>query len=229
MGSHLCCLSKCSCSNPSVCSKNFRSIGILYLINDKIQIFLETLMQQALEKSAQVYLEILKKSHAETRTLVSDMHNFDEKTIAPLLGFPALASIIDRSIEDLYIPYLGENRYFNAEKAWLTENYELQLSDFRRALNMKGIKIGKSKNNDKTTESGSIAVSNLFSTVASTVNTMTLELNKLSSNPSNDMTPQQMLELEKHLNPNLEVATNCIKVTHLSFERAKELCRPADL
>ncbi|KAJ3356337.1 Exocyst complex component 5 [Kappamyces sp. JEL0680] len=199
-----------------------------------VQNFLETLMQEALEKSAQVYLEILTQSHRETAILVSDMHSFDENVIAPLLGSQALTLILDRSLEDLYVPYVSEERYFQAEFAWLKENFELYLSKFLEAaelLNSSGKKNQRGK--PHSTHSpvakdpiSSMVVSNLFSTVTTTVNTMTSDLkqhlNTAAPSPN-------LVDREADLVPTLDIAIRCVKCTYQSFERAKELCKPQEV
>jgi hypothetical protein len=197
-----------------------------------VQIFLEVLMQEALEKSAQVYLEVLTQSHRETAELVSDVHNFDEKSIASLLGTQALSSILDRSLEDLYVPYVDGQRYVNAEMAWLKENFEIELSKFTQALVCKSINIKEQMGSKKSSRgnakepAASIVVSNLFSTVTTTVNTLTADLKQsLGAHATN--IPKQ--EIEQHLTPSLQVATRCIKCISQSFERAKELCRNQEL
>lgn len=187
-------------------------------------------MQEGLGRSAQVYLDLLCQSHYETSLLVSDMHNFDTTVIVNSSGSPALASMLDRSMEDLYIPYIGEQRYLSVEKQWLIENFEMNLSKFNEALQyVPSRKKGKRGSIilPGTSKDASMVVSNLFSTVATTVNTMTSELKQHYVAGQDQV--KQMPDYERYLVPSLDVATLCVQVTHISLERTKELVRPADL
>lgn len=90
-------------------------------------------MSEAAEVSNHTYLDALAQSHRETAELVSDMHNFDDTVIKPLLGHQTLTSILDRSIEDLFVPYVDESKYIKKEVAWLTENLLVHLDPFNQA------------------------------------------------------------------------------------------------
>lgn len=87
-------------------------------------------MSDALHLSKETYLIVLADSHKETATLVSDLHNFDDTVIAPLVGSSVLSSILDRSFEDLYVPYVDDERYVTVEKDWLKQKYESEMKGY---------------------------------------------------------------------------------------------------
>ena len=98
-----------------------------------IQNFIEVLMQESQAISMQLYLEVLSHVHKETANLVADIHGFDINVICPLLGAPALASILDRSIEDLFVPYVDESRYVTTDEDWMRAGFKAEMAQFLEA------------------------------------------------------------------------------------------------
>ena len=98
-----------------------------------IQNFIEVLMEESQSISMQLYLEVLAHIHRETALLVADIHEFDINVISPLLGAPALTTILDRSIEDLFVPYVDENRYVNADEEWMRSGFKTEIAAFIEA------------------------------------------------------------------------------------------------
>lgn len=115
-------------------SINVIQVFVQRIFAQSIQNFIEVLMQEALEISPQIYLEILTHAHNETYELVVDMHHFDEVVISPLVGARALTVILDRSFEDLFVPYIDEERYITAESKWLVESFKIEMNSFSEAL-----------------------------------------------------------------------------------------------
>lgn len=88
------------------------------------------MIEEAQQISKEVYLNILCETHYETSILVSELHKFDEQYISPFSGAPVLTTILDRSFEDLYVPYLDEERYIQIETEWLLQQFQLYLGPF---------------------------------------------------------------------------------------------------
>ncbi|KAJ3313826.1 Exocyst complex component 5 [Boothiomyces sp. JEL0838] len=182
---------------------NVIQVFVQRIFAQSIQNFLEVLMQEASFKSSQIYLEVLTKSHKETSDLVSDLRNFDETYILPLTGTLALGSILDRSFEDLYIPYINDEKYMKIEKSWLVETFNAAMESFDGKM-------------VSTPKESSVFVSSLISTVT----TMTSEIKQQLATPTSNVPPP--LDESKPL-PAISICLKCIESNLMSMERAKEL------
>ncbi|KAI8893209.1 exocyst complex component Sec10-like protein [Globomyces pollinis-pini] len=164
-----------------------------------IQNFLETILEDSQRKSSEIYLELIVLTHKETSALVSDMHRFDEDVIALLIGNRALTSILNRSFEDLYVPYLQDQKYVIAETAWLTEKLEMELHTFLEAAKTSGVKP--------------------LSVIQKEVNIFSALLGTKPANANEvDIIPL----------PTLNTVVNCIRHHTLSFERVVEMLNGKD-
>jgi exocyst complex component 5 len=195
----------------------------------QIQNFLEALMEDAQIISKEMYLEVLAESHKETSSLVTELHKFDDTIISPLIGSSVLSSILDRSFEDLYVPYVDDGRYQSAEQAWLQEIFVVELAPFHEAVNQFQSSKGKSSPRRMPSPNkehpGILTVSNLFSQVTTTMTNMAVELK--SVNMTTQYAGGDVKSLDSVLS--LDNSIRCIKAAHASTERAKELCRPSEM
>ncbi|KAJ3262614.1 Exocyst complex component 5 [Boothiomyces macroporosus] len=188
---------------------NVIQVFVQRIFAQSIQNFLEVLMQEASFKSSQIYLQVLTKSHKETSDLVSDLRNFDETYILPLTGTLALGSILDRSFEDLYIPYINDEKYMKIEKSWLVETFNAAMESFDGKMVFcfnKGICSKKKE--------------------CSTVTTMTSEIKQQLATPTSNVPPP--LDESKPL-PTISICLKCIESNLMSMERAKELFHETEL
>ncbi|KAJ3272112.1 Exocyst complex component 5 [Terramyces sp. JEL0728] len=204
---------------------NVIQVFVQRIFAQSIQNFLEVLMQEASFKSSQIYLEVLTRSHKETSDLVADLHLFDENYILPLTGSLALANILDRSFEDLYIPYVNDEKYMKTEKSWLNESFSIAMEDFEAKLeNIQKAKVqGKPNGKQPSTPKDS----NIFvSSLINTVTTMTSELKQQLATPASNLTPT--IDDSKPI-PTVATCLKCIESNLTSMERAKELFDDTEL
>jgi exocyst complex component 5 len=99
-----------------------------------IQNFLENLLSNAAQKSPEEFLDALFVAHTETAKLVADLHKMDETIISSAIGAASLTSIINRSFEDLFVPYVDNERYIKAERACMVSQFQEHLKVFNGFL-----------------------------------------------------------------------------------------------
>ncbi|KAJ3124738.1 Exocyst complex component 5 [Nowakowskiella sp. JEL0407] len=105
-----------------------------------IQIHLEAILSAAENISNIYYLQALCSSHAVIRSLVQDLHKFDDTVIAAKsagsqggssTSGTVLGVILDRCFDDLYVPYTEGNRYIDVEVKFLKDGFENFLVTFK--------------------------------------------------------------------------------------------------
>ncbi|KAI8919589.1 exocyst complex component Sec10-domain-containing protein [Entophlyctis helioformis] len=109
-------------------SASVMQVFVQRIFAQSIQNFLERLLERARSDSLLLYLQTLALSHAATAHLVADIHRFDEKTIASMLGAPVLSGLVNRCFDDLFVPYLDNSRYIELEQQWLLETLQACLA-----------------------------------------------------------------------------------------------------
>ncbi|KAJ1552990.1 Exocyst complex component 5, partial [Nowakowskiella sp. JEL0078] len=79
------------------------------------------------------YLEALFSSHFVINKLVRDLHKIDETMMVPKSPTqqPVLAFILDRSFDDLFVPYTEGDRYIDIEKRYLNTTFTHALAPFK--------------------------------------------------------------------------------------------------
>ncbi|KAH6564177.1 hypothetical protein BASA50_006867 [Batrachochytrium salamandrivorans] len=209
-----------------------------------IQGFLEGLLERAREDSLLSFLQALTQSHLETAKLVSNIHRFDETTISKALGTTALSSLLNRCFEDLFVPYLENDRYIDLELSWLLEALREYLRTVQEnvALRTKGQTHYRktpsrsqqsSPIKDASTPLSSTAVmSSILSTVTTTMNTMTTIRNDIGTQFSS--TPQSAVSLNilsGHVSwiPTVQDAAKCFAAYSQCLRRCKELSQIENL
>ena len=90
-------------------------------------------MADGLMADKEVHLKVLAESHKETASLVANLHQFDDTVIASLIGNSVLGAILDRSFEDLFVPYVDDERYQIFEQEWLVYVFESETRQFSEA------------------------------------------------------------------------------------------------
>jgi hypothetical protein len=81
------------------------------------------------------YLECLAGAHAETSKLVADLHHLDETVISSsAAGSGPLESLVNRAFEDLFVPYVDDDRYIETERDWMIHQFNNHLSVFYQFL-----------------------------------------------------------------------------------------------
>ena len=104
------------------------------IFDQSIQNFLEILLNAQLAKSPLSYLVALSIAHTETANLVKDLCEFDKRDIASAEGAVSLSSIIARSFEDLFVPYIDNERYITSERECLAAAFKTHLEAFNLFL-----------------------------------------------------------------------------------------------
>ncbi|KAJ3045432.1 Exocyst complex component 5 [Rhizophlyctis rosea] len=97
-----------------------------------VQTRIETTLSNAQSHytSSLPYLRKLAACYAATAELVADLHKLDEKLVASNLGAPALTGILNRSFEDLFVPYVEGDRYIEVEQENMVERFRSCLRVF---------------------------------------------------------------------------------------------------
>ncbi|KAJ8330382.1 hypothetical protein BDV3_003129 [Batrachochytrium dendrobatidis] len=209
-----------------------------------IQNYLEGLLERARNDSPVSFLQALAHSHAATAKLVTDLHRFDEKVISKALGSPALSSLLNRSFEDLFVPYLENSRYIDMELTWLSEKLQNNLGALQSSLFIKTKTmfhhrkaLSRSQQSSPTKETATPLTSNavmssIMLTVAntmSTVSAMSSELGtQLSGSPLGQNFPATP-SADGCWVPTVKDATKCFSVYMQSVHRSKELAQMTDL
>ena len=108
----------------------------------QIQQYLEQLLNRADRLSSLSFLRILKVSHAQTAALVDVLKSYDlsqiwsksaEATRAAAQGpSAAISTMLDSSMDDLFVQYTEGLRYMEKETRCLAELYMLNLYPFSR-------------------------------------------------------------------------------------------------
>ena len=96
----------------------------------QVQTRIENTLQKAQDRSSLAYLRKLSACHAATAQLVADLHKLDDSAIAQNLGGPALTGILNRSFEDLFVPYVEGDRYIEVEEQCLVDRFKSCLHVF---------------------------------------------------------------------------------------------------
>jgi hypothetical protein len=114
----------------------------------QIQQYLEQLLRKAAQLSSLSFLRMLKASHAQTSALVDVLKSYDlskmaaksaEANRAALLAGAAaqgssvaISTMLDSSMDELFVPYTEGSRYLEKETKCLAELYMLNLYLFSR-------------------------------------------------------------------------------------------------
>ena len=117
---------------------------ILTLIAPHLQIqqYLEQLLNKAERLSSLSFLRMLKVSHAQTAALVDVLKTYDLSQIpsksteanraAAQGSSAAISTMLDASMDDLFVQYMEGSRYMEKETKCLAELYMLNLYPFSR-------------------------------------------------------------------------------------------------
>jgi hypothetical protein len=187
------------------------------------------LLEDAQQISKEVFLQVLAESHRETAKLVSELHEFDTSVIAASTGSFALAGMLDRCFEDLYVPYVDDGRYQSIERWWLQSVIDSEMQQFNETVDQyqatKGKGLSRKMSSPTKDNPTGLTVSALFSQVTTTMTNMAVELKNV--NLAQGSASQDIKHIDAVLT--VDTALRCIKAAHSSVERAKELCRPSEL
>lgn len=141
--------------NPSVVIQIFlqrifaQSVCILKLLGLtlsilplQIQQYLEQLLNHAAQLSSLAFLRMLKVSHAQTAALVDVLKSYDLSQMssrsadankaAAQSSSVAISTMLDASMDELFVPYMEGSRYLEKETKCLAELYMLNLYPFSR-------------------------------------------------------------------------------------------------
>ncbi|KAI8911500.1 exocyst complex component Sec10-like protein [Gorgonomyces haynaldii] len=201
-----------------------------------IQNFLEIILQQVPQDRKLDFLESLEIAHSETFKLVSDLHKFDETKVTSDMGSSSLTLIINRSFEDLFVPYIDGDRYISTEREWMQENFQICLEPFNAFLQyrQKALKkFGKSAQLSsplKTTPpAGNVMMASMFNTLQTTMNTVSQMSAELSNQLNAPVTPiSNPMDPDANGCPTFQTASKMIEYNAMSINRAKQLSHPQD-
>jgi exocyst complex component 5 len=114
----------------------------------QIQQYLEQLLNKAAQLSSLSFLRMLKVSHAQTAALVDVLKSYDLSQIASRSSESnraslsagaaaqgssvAISTMLDSSMDELFVPYMEGSRYLERETKCLAELYMLNLYPFSR-------------------------------------------------------------------------------------------------
>ncbi|KAJ3021108.1 Exocyst complex component 5 [Thoreauomyces humboldtii] len=96
-----------------------------------IQTQLESVLRCGDEVSVLEYLRALSMAHSTILSLANDLHKLDEDVVAGNSGKPALTAIINRSFDDLFVPYIEGGKYIETEKECLANVFTECLATFQ--------------------------------------------------------------------------------------------------
>eukprot|EP00842_Homolaphlyctis_polyrhiza_P005298 jgi/Hompol1/576/HPOL_004168-RA len=209
--------------------------------DNQIQNFIEGLMQRAEEHSNLAFVQVLAQTHSSTARLVANIHRFDETVIAAALGSLALTSMVNRCFDDLFVPYLENDRYVKLETAWLLDTL-CEILPQQTQNNSKTKSSGRGKTGSRSNASSpvkdaaangissSAVVSSFMSSVVTTMSTVSA----MGAELSQQITGQQQANSagvlqEVSMMPTIEDAVKCFNAHSQSLRRCKELCQSIDL
>ena len=89
---------------------------------------MESLLKEASGISKETYLNALAASHRQTTMMVDDLHQFDEDFVRPVVGEPVLFALLERNLEDLFVPFIDNSEYINIELDWLKTYLEKEIT-----------------------------------------------------------------------------------------------------
>ena len=108
----------------------------------QIQQYLEQLLNKASQLSPLAFLRMLKVSHAQTAALVDVLKSYDLSQMssrsadanraAAQSSSVAISTMLDASMDELFVPYTEGSRYLEKETKCLAELYMLNLYPFSR-------------------------------------------------------------------------------------------------
>jgi len=114
----------------------------LSIISFQIQQYLEQLLNKAAQLSPLAFLRMLKVSHAQAAALVDVLKSYDLSQMttrstdanrgAAQSSSVAISTMLDASMDELFVPYIEGSRYLEKETKCLTELYMLNLYPFSR-------------------------------------------------------------------------------------------------
>ena len=115
---------------------------ILSILPLQIQQYLEQLLNKAAQLSPLAFLRMLKVSYAQTAALVDVLKSYDLSQMssrsadanrtAAQSSSVAISTMLDASMDELFVPYMEGSRYLEKETKCLTELYMLNLYPFSR-------------------------------------------------------------------------------------------------
>ncbi|KAJ3382348.1 Exocyst complex component 5 [Lobulomyces angularis] len=185
-----------------------------------VQTMIENLLLQAEKHSPITYLQVLASTHKATQNLILDLHHFDEEVIAFQVGAPVLTQILDRSFEDLFVPYLDGDKYINLEAKLFLTIYEQVLNPYQnfmlkrsKLLAKKGIKTKAflgNLNASGSVLSNDVAIPSGFSSMSQVLSKLMGEKEEL--NASDDSTNIKFAAIDnvlKLIKPHIQAVNRC--------------------
>ena len=86
------------------------------------------MLKEASSISKDTYLNALAASHRQTTMMVDELHQFDEDHVRPVVGEPVLFALLERNLEDLFVPFIDNSEYINIELEWLKNYLETEIT-----------------------------------------------------------------------------------------------------
>ncbi|KAJ3152868.1 Exocyst complex component 5 [Geranomyces variabilis] len=199
-----------------------------------IQTQLESDLRRGDDESVLSYLRALFKAHSTILALANDLHKLDEDVVAGNAGKPVLTAIINRSFDDLFVPYVEGGKYIEAEQECLNDEFVKHLSTFQeyaaqRARTPRGKVVAKavSATPSSPTKTSPTSAAAMMNSLVTTMNVLSNEVAQqigLQAAPE-PMTPEEMgmpsvSLMLKLLQAHVEAMTRCRQLTQPS-EMAK--------
>ncbi|KAJ3054447.1 Exocyst complex component 5 [Rhizophlyctis rosea] len=196
-----------------------------------VQTRIENTLQKAQDRSSLAYLRKLSACHAATAQLVADLHKLDDSIIAQNLGGPALTGILNRSFEDLFVPYVEGDRYIEVEEQCLIDRFKNCLHIFHEyaAQRAKNPRKAPSK---QPPPSPSVPMSPTTQSLNFMMTQFVSTMDRLGQDISQQIGLQQAvvpLTPEEMGMPSTELMLKLLATHVEAMKRCRELSQPAEL
>ncbi|KAJ3332666.1 Exocyst complex component 5 [Blyttiomyces sp. JEL0837] len=203
-----------------------------YTKNDRISMKIQNMLERLLENSGNLselnYLRVLESVHASTSALIADLQKFNKEFITSKVDEFGLTIVIERSFDDLFVPYTSGDRYIELERSCLKRQLEETLEVFTNYMNSR--KRLKAKNM-KFPPVGSIIPAQPQSSGIPSMQAMGQFLNmgfgadasKTTSSLPPETTPEEVGC------PSVDMALQLLEIHVESLNRCVELTKPVDL
>ncbi|KND04859.1 uncharacterized protein SPPG_00558 [Spizellomyces punctatus DAOM BR117] len=198
-----------------------------------IQTYIENILRRADEDSPRSYLRALSSSHAVISGLVNDLHKLDENCIAGKAGKPVLTAIINRSFDDLFVPYIEGGRYIEAEKECLNDLFSESLNVFheyaaQRAKTPRGKAVTKPSTTAAPPSPTKTSPTSAEAMMTKFVSTMNVLGQEVAQQIGLQAAPEPLSPEEMGL-PSVQLMLKLLDMHVEAMARCKELTPPSEL
>ncbi|KAI9102714.1 exocyst complex component Sec10-like protein [Phlyctochytrium arcticum] len=198
-----------------------------------IQSAIESILRRAEEDSPRSFLRALSACHAVTTNLLSALHKLDEEAIASKTNKPILTAMLNRSFDDLFVPYVEGGKYIDAEKENLQDLFNHILTPFQEYIALRArLPRGKivTKNVAPSTQISPTKTSPAMGEAMMTklVSTMNVLGQEVAQQIGLQSLPESLSPEEMGL-PSIPIMLQILDLHVEAMARCKELTQPSEL